>query len=109
MVSTTAFVVVSSTMTAAMVRASSHTLTYARRPSGLKAMNWGGPASILMVAVTLSTAVSTTVTVPASRLATYSWRPPGGATRNPGVSPTGIVARSDGIGTAVATAVGVAG
>ena len=69
MVSTTVFVVVSSTLTAAMVRASSQTLTYALRPSGLKAMNCGGPASIGMVAVTWSTAVSTTVTTPASRLA----------------------------------------
>ena len=43
----------SRTLTAAMVRSSSHTLTYALRPSGLKAMNCGGPASIGMVAVTL--------------------------------------------------------
>src|SRR3954451_7746473 len=45
MVSVMAFVVVSRTTTLAMVRASSHTLTYTLRPSGLKARNRGGPAA----------------------------------------------------------------
>ena len=48
----------------------SHRLTYARLPSRLNEMNCGGPWGILMTPATLFDAVFTTVTTPASLLAT---------------------------------------
>src|SRR5690242_7435194 len=104
------FDVVSSTLTAWIVRASFHTLTYTVRPSGAKARNWGGPAGTGMRAVTALTAVSTTVITPDAPPATYTCRPLGEATANVGVGPTGIGVPNAGTGTLAAgvTAAGVA-
>ena len=74
------------------------------RPFGLNAMNCGGPTLIGMVAVTWFAVVSTTVTTPASRLATYSWCPFGAAPTKLGVCPTLIAWPTEGTGTAVGVA-----
>ena len=101
MVSTTEFVVVSRTLTPVMVLASSHTFTYALRPSGPKAMNCGGPTSIDgpcdRVRGRVHDGHHAGVTVGDVELPTCGC---GGDV--PWVSPTGMVAPIEGTGTAVA-------